>query len=115
MNALESLTVGVTKTLNRFVEPAVRAGIANPRLLGTGLVVLQTKGRKTGLTREVPLVAARIGSRVLVSTVRNDSQWFKNLAADDAPAVYLDGQPQRASVKAGKAGGVHVAVLELDR
>ena len=48
----------------------------------------------------------------VVGTVRSTSQWFRNLAVDPDPAVWLGGRvrPAGASVKRGP---VSLAVLEL--
>ena len=78
--------------MNRLVLPAVRAGIGSPLPLGFGLVVLETTGRRSGLTRAVPVVAFRAGRRVTVSTVRPDSQWVKNLEAQSSAAIWRNGR-----------------------
>ncbi|MFZ4517686.1 MAG: nitroreductase/quinone reductase family protein [Microthrixaceae bacterium] len=98
--------------MNRVIGPLARSGMVGPLPVGVGLVVLRTTGRRTGLEREVPLLAARVGDRVLVGTVRTDSQWFRNLAVDPDPAVWLCGslRPAGATVRTGP---VRLALLEL--
>lgn len=70
------------RTLNRFVEPAVRAGLGSPCISPGGLVVIETTGRRSGRTYRTPVVATLFGGRLFVSTVRGPgSQWLKNLSA----------------------------------
>ena len=70
------------RALNEVVEPAVRAGLGSPCFWPTGVIVIESTGRHTGVTHRSPVVAAAIGEAVIVSTVRGErSQWLKNLAA----------------------------------
>jgi deazaflavin-dependent oxidoreductase (nitroreductase family) len=84
------------RTLNRLVEPLVRAGVGSPRLVPSGFVVLETRGRKSGRTHRTPLAATRFGSHVVVATFRGDrSQWVLNLAAEPRTRVWLAGKPRK--------------------
>ncbi|HSG91306.1 MAG TPA: hypothetical protein VLA56_18970 [Pseudomonadales bacterium] len=91
-------------TLNRTLEPLVRAGIGAPLPLPLGwqpgLVVLEVIGRRTGRTIRVPLVAAAQRSLVLVTTVRRDSQWVRNLAHMDEATIWLRGRARSGQVLA---------------
>lgn len=89
--------------MNRFVKPMVKAGLGSPLPFGLGAVVLETRGRVSGEPREVPVLGFRFGERIVVSTVRERSQWVKNLEADDEAAVWFCGgrHPARASVQRG--------------
>ncbi|HSB12797.1 MAG TPA: nitroreductase/quinone reductase family protein [Blastocatellia bacterium] len=85
------------KALNQVAEPLIRAGFGNPVCWPTGAIVLETTGRNTGRTYNVPLVATRIGRLLLVSTVRRRSQWLKNLAIHPRARYWLGGRLYEAS------------------
>ena len=77
--------------------------------------MVQTKGRKSGLARRVPLLSARIGNTVIVSTVRPGSQWMANLQATPAATVTLFGSERDADTEFTPIGPLRVAALRLRR
>jgi deazaflavin-dependent oxidoreductase (nitroreductase family) len=92
-----SFEVEFFRSLNRVVEPLVRVGVGSPRIAPTGLIVLETRGRRTGQRRRSPLAATRIGHHVLVATFRGDrSQWVQNLAAEPRTRFWLGGRARDA-------------------
>jgi deazaflavin-dependent oxidoreductase (nitroreductase family) len=93
----QTLEAKFFRSLNQVVEPAVRKGIGSPRLAPGGLIVLETTGFKTGQTRRTPLLSARIGRYVFVSTARGDrSFWVKNLLKQSSTRFYLGGKARDA-------------------
>ena len=101
------------RSLNRVVAPLAKAGLTSPLLVGAGIVVLETTGRSSGLPREVPLVAVRVGRRVEVSTVRRDSQWMKNLQADPDAAVWLGGRRRETTAHLSDTGCLRRATFDV--
>jgi deazaflavin-dependent oxidoreductase (nitroreductase family) len=100
--------------VNELLSPAIRLGMANPWPLTTGFVLLEVTGRRTGLTRSVPLLATDYGSSVVVSTVRNESQWLRNLAAIPEAAVWLRGRRRLATARVYRRG-VRLGVAAADQ
>ncbi len=100
--------------LNRFVIPIVKAGLVSPLPVGIGLVVLEPIGRRSGLPRQVPLVSVRVGDTIMMSTVRNRSQWEENADASGSARAWVGGvvRPGTASVRRGR---LQVVVLDLGR
>lgn len=78
--------------VNRMLTPLIRQGVGSPLLLSYGLIVAEIPGRKTGRLYTVPLVAWFAPGRLIVGTVRGNSQWVRNLAAVDVINVWLWGQ-----------------------
>ena len=111
-NAYDNIARSGFRLLNRVVEPALDRGIGNPFPIGIGAVVVETTGRVSGQPRRVPLMTSRIGDRLIVSTVRADSQWMANLEADPTARVQVGGEFRDATAKTTR-GPLNVAVLQL--
>jgi deazaflavin-dependent oxidoreductase (nitroreductase family) len=95
--ARRGVEVEFFRFLNRWLEPQIRAGLGSPRLAPGGLIVLETRGRKTGRLARIPLVATRIQGAVLVGTFRGArSQWPKNLAAHPEVRFWMGGRARPA-------------------
>jgi deazaflavin-dependent oxidoreductase (nitroreductase family) len=93
-----SVEVEFFRFVNRWVEPQIRAGLGSPRLAPGGLIVLETKGRKSGRLARIPLVATRLQGYLLVGTFRGGrSQWAKNLAANPDTRLWIGGKPRLAT------------------
>jgi hypothetical protein len=97
MSAPRAVELQFFRMLNRLVEPHIRAGWASPRLVPGGLVVLETRGQRTGRRSRVPLAAIHVDGHVVISTFRGDrSQWLKNAAAEPQVRYWLRGRPRKA-------------------
>ena len=84
------------RRLNRVVIPAAKRGLGSPGPLPSGLILLDTVGRKSGKRYSVPVFATQLGDYLLVATFRARSQWIRNLAAAGEVNVWLDGKLQRS-------------------
>ena len=98
MPAPRSVEVEFFRFLNRWLEPQIRGGLGSPRLVPGGLIVLETRGRRTGKRARTPLVATRLEGHVVVATFRGGrSQWAKNLAANPETRFWMNGKPRPAT------------------
>ena len=97
MSRLATLEAEFFRTLNLLVEPAVRAGCAFPVFGLTGLIALETKGRRTGLPHSIPVLATLVGDHLLVGTIRgNRSQWMENVRVNPDVRYWLRGRVREA-------------------
>ncbi|WP_422744772.1 nitroreductase family deazaflavin-dependent oxidoreductase [Micromonospora sp. WMMD754] len=95
----------IPRWLARAPIPLYRHGLG--RLLGGRLMMLEHRGRRSGLPRHVVLevVDREPGALFLASGYGRGSQWFRNVSADPAVRVWNGpdrGVPARATVLAGE-------------
>ena len=93
---LQKIEAEFFRSLNHFVEPIVRMGVGSPLPWSSGTVVLEVKGRKSGETFSLPIMATLVGDLILVGTVRTHSQWVKNLAATPEIRYWIYGRQREA-------------------
>ncbi len=97
-NAVTKLEAEYFRTLNYIVEPAVRAGCGPTGIVPIGLIVLETKGWRTGQWRRTTVLASAISDLLLVSTVRGRrSHWVKNLSRNAELQYWSGDQPHQAT------------------
>lgn len=97
MSRVTALETEFFRRLNSLVEPAVRAGCGSPGIAPTGLIVLETKGRRTGIPHRTPILATLIGDHLLIATVRGKrSQWIKNVRLAPDVRYWLRGRVREA-------------------
>ncbi len=91
--------MNLVRLLSRVHVALLRLGIGR-RFRGNRVVVLATRGRRTGKRRRTPLLAVEDGERlVLIASFGGAPEhpfWFRNLTAD--PHVEVDGRPYTARV-----------------
>jgi hypothetical protein len=61
------------------------------------------------------LAAARLGDTVVVSTVRRNAEWVRNLESDPTTTIWLDGCACQAEASVQPLPGLTVATLRVNR
>jgi deazaflavin-dependent oxidoreductase (nitroreductase family) len=90
----------LARLLNRAWAVLHASGLLPPRL-----VTLEVPGRRTGRTREFPLVVADLGGqRYLVSMLGEDSNWVRNVRAAGGQAVLRHGGREPVRLEEVKPG-----------
>jgi deazaflavin-dependent oxidoreductase (nitroreductase family) len=95
--SIRSIEKQVFRRVNALVEPLVLSGRVSSGRLPLSLIVLETRGFKSGQQRRTPLWSVRIGDYRLVSTARGRrSFWTRNLAEQPRVRFFLGGKPKEA-------------------
>ena len=93
MSEVTDLETAFFQTVNAFVEPLAEAGWGSPGIVPTGLIVLETTGRRTGRPRRTPVFATVAGSYLVAGTLRGArSDWIKNARANPSVRYWLCGR-----------------------
>ena len=71
--AMSLLPPSALRMVDQAVDFYVKTGIGSPWRVGSGVVVLEMTGSRTGKRRQVPVASARWGNRLVLSTVRSGS------------------------------------------
>ncbi len=89
------------RALNAVVGPSIQRGVGSPCIAPWGLVVLEHTGRRTGRQYRSPLLAMRVGRKVVVTTYRSErSNWIRDLEVRPRTHLWMNGErrPVRAHV-----------------
>jgi deazaflavin-dependent oxidoreductase (nitroreductase family) len=99
------LFITVFPAIDRRLLPLTRGRLSTG--LGQPVVLLHTRGARTGVERTTPLLATRTGDTILLVASKAGAPrhpaWFHNLRANPDVAVTVDGhrRPMRAVVAKG--------------
>lgn len=88
---------GLLQPINEAVTPLIKAGLGAPFFNPFGFAVLEVPGRKSGRLYTLPVLCWSLYDIVIVSTVRGESQWIRNVAAADTISVWLRGRRRDAT------------------
>ena len=100
------------RSLNRYIEPVARG--VGPPIVGPGIVVVETTGRRTGLPRRVPLLGWRHGTTITVSTIRTNSDWIRNLERRPVARVWIAGHPRTSTATVVRSPAATVVHLDTE-
>ena len=100
-----SIASGFFQTLNRFLEPVAESGCFSPEFWPTGLILLETTGRRSGRPHRTPVLAMIMDDHVIVRTFRGErSDWFKNLRAKPEVSYWAGNAWKRAQATVNTPG-----------
>lgn len=89
------LEQGFFRRLNAVVEPLLRRGVGSSSIAPASLVLLETTGFRSGMTRSTPVWSLRLGPYRLVGTARGGrSFWIKNLQQKPEARVVVGGRAE---------------------
>lgn len=94
------------RLLNPILEAAMGAGVS---VLGSR--VLEVKGRRSGEIRRTPVNVLELGSRRYLVSPRGESQWVRNVRADEGRLALLLGRRREELVAVEVTGDEKVPVL----
>jgi hypothetical protein len=100
------------RMVDQAVDYYVKTGVGSPWRVGSGVVVLEMTGAKSGKRRHVPVAGARWGNHLVISTVRSGSHWLRNVEADPSVQVWLGGRRRTATATVNR-GPLNIVTLEL--
>lgn len=103
----------VLHAVNSVVDPLARRGWLAPLPVGVGVVQLDVTGRRSGEPRPRSVLAARVGGRMVVGTVRSGSDWIANLIADAHPTVSTRGGPRRVHTELRRTPVANLVVMDV--
>ena len=90
--------------LNQLARPLIKAGLGGPCLTPFGLVVVEILGRRTGIAREVPLLALRHRGYLVVGSASASANWLINLDNQQHTSLWMNGARWTAEVKEPGSG-----------
>lgn len=94
----ESADKGAFRLFNSFAEPIVRAGFGSTGWCHAGVIVIETKGRRTGKPHRTPVVAGQAGGHIWVSTALGArSDWLTNAQRNSDVRYWLAGEAYDAT------------------
>ncbi len=89
----------MTKLFNRIFGSIAGAGLMPKRN-----IVLETKGRRSGQTRSVPVTIVELEGRRYLVSPRGESEWVRNVRADSGRAVLRHGKREPVFLQELKPG-----------
>lgn len=90
------LVVNVMSRLDTWLWHASSGKLSATRLLGFPLLILVTRGAKSGKVRETPLIYLRTGEKIAVIASslgsKNHPQWYRNLLSSGEAVLLVEGK-----------------------
>ena len=112
-DALSTLETQLFRTVDAVARPPIQRGLFSPCLTPFGLIVLEHRGRRSGIEHASPLLAMRAGSSTLVSTVRADrSHWLRNLERAPETHYWIRGRRTPCTARVHRTAGFGIAILD---